>query len=514
MPNTQTLSLLCEGLEGAFFPEVAYVRQGDKTFFFKGNSQLCESVVNTTIVESLDALELEERQINGTTVKTVKGGKWFVEGPYQRSGVKNANGRVYGRKIWEKWVGDPKSPLMTNLKEGALVGHLEHPADGRTDGKEGAIAIRSLKLQEDGVVWGQSELLDTPNGLILQEYTRKNVRWGVSSRGTGTVKDDGSVNEEDYTPETWDAVMRPSVPGAFSAAVGPGKKANEGEEDDGTPPGTEELTEEATTLVEHIDQLREKNVEDLDESGCSELRSDLVAAMQQVNSLAKSDALPSLQAYDLQDWLTDSLQKIHLGESARVAALIDQTLDQLPGDGEEDEAFARVVESLQKRITVAVGEAETLRTRCETAEERTQGLEQERDVAWKQCEKLKEELATFRKRLSVAEDLIATHSEVEITNPIREAVEDAIRQVPGLAGFKDVLETAQNPDHVETLAEQLLPAVLNERTIPQRTAVPVKRPTLPRGKVVSESIPAASRVTKNPSPGARKAGAALISRTK
>ena len=192
--------ILCEGYDPALAPKVIYVRQDDKVCFLLGERTLCESALfeGAEIVESIDDLVLEERQLaEGRTTKVVKDGRWMVEGPFQRSDVKNANGRTYGRGIWEKSIGKPDSTEQTSVKEGAMVGHLEHPKDGRTDGNEGALVVRKLTLRSDGVVWGEAELLDTPKGLILQEYTRKKVKWGVSSRGNGSVDDTGKVNEND-----------------------------------------------------------------------------------------------------------------------------------------------------------------------------------------------------------------------------------------------------------------------------------------------------------------------------
>src|SRR5437016_1049591 len=97
---------LHEGAEGCFIPEVAYVRQGNKVLFFRGNRSLTESVDESCeIVEDFEQLELVEREGG----KYVKDGKWIVEGPYQRSDVKNANGRSYARKIWERIFGKTDS---------------------------------------------------------------------------------------------------------------------------------------------------------------------------------------------------------------------------------------------------------------------------------------------------------------------------------------------------------------------------------------------------------------------
>lgn len=219
--TTSSRTLLTEGFNADFVPSVVMVRQENKALFFRGGpSNLNESLDNSVqLVESLDALELEERVVGGHTVKAVRDGKWVVEGPYQRSDVKNANQRVYPRKLWERLIGKDDSAVQESVRTRSMLGHLEHPGDGRAHLKEGALLTTSLKLLPDGVVWGRSEILDNPNGMILQEYCAKNIRWGVSSRGAGSVGSDGRVSENDYALYTFDAVSAPSTPGAFPVPV-------------------------------------------------------------------------------------------------------------------------------------------------------------------------------------------------------------------------------------------------------------------------------------------------------
>lgn len=220
--------LLCEGWldDGCqpgdglvMYPTTGYVVQGKKVWVAFGQHRLAESS-DQELVERYEELELEERKVGEQVLRLPKGGRWVVEGPFQRSDVENANRRKYPRGIWERLIADEGSYAQKAIRERAMLGHLEHPADGRTDGAKGAILVTKATLEKDGTVMGQAEILDTPMGLILQEYTRKSVRWGVSSRGNGSVKDDGTVDPENYVLETWDAVMKPSVPGAFPLPQG------------------------------------------------------------------------------------------------------------------------------------------------------------------------------------------------------------------------------------------------------------------------------------------------------
>ena len=57
-------------------------------------------------------------------------------------------------------------------------------------------------------VYGKSKVLDTPQGAIAKILIKEG-RMGISSRGLGTVAEDGNVNE-DFNLITWDLVTDPS----------------------------------------------------------------------------------------------------------------------------------------------------------------------------------------------------------------------------------------------------------------------------------------------------------------
>lgn len=521
MPSlAQSFGVLAEGLTGAFYPEVAYVRQGDKVFFYQGKPGLTESLGDgVTVVGSENDLEIVERTVgegaDAIVERTVKNGEWFVEGPFQRSDVRNANKRIYGRKIWERLIADKKSSVMQNVTGRGMIGHLEHPKDGRTDGKEGALLTTSLNLREDGVVWGKAEILDTPNGRILQEYTRKKVRWGVSSRGHGSVKDDGHVNEDDYMLETFDGVMKPSTPGAHPKPVTAGKS-----ESDTVSLSTAELTEDAKEAIAEVDSLRERDVNGLDEAGRSALHKDLLSSMLRVSSLAKSDALDAKRANDLQDWLANRMREISEASLPDADAVIDQALENLSGDDDEDEkhaAFRRVIESMHRRIMAAQEEAETLRARIREAEEASETARAERRAAIEMLHEAEEEaeavqakIAAMQEQLETAYALIAERTKQEVQDSVAEAINAAVEQVPGLEQYREVLETADTPERVGELAEELLPAVVRQQS-PEPAAESIHpRRTLPTGIVESEGIRGGGRKPEAPtSRGARRAGKAV-----
>jgi len=148
-----------------------------------------------------------------------KDGKYKFRGIFQRADVKNGNGRIYPRKVLEKAV----AKYQELIKEGRALGMIEHPADGKTRLDEAAIKVTSLTMNEKGEVIGEAEVLvGTPKGDTLKSLIDNNVKFGISSRGTGTLikRSDGSVIVgEDYEFLAFDVVYDPSTPGAFPQAI-------------------------------------------------------------------------------------------------------------------------------------------------------------------------------------------------------------------------------------------------------------------------------------------------------
>jgi polyhydroxyalkanoate synthesis regulator phasin len=526
----QSFGPICEGIstgytgsvgEAAdiFYPEVIFVQQGNKVWFAMGEQSLTESVSEPCeIVESFDQLDLEERVVNGNPVKYVKDGRWVVEGPFQRSGVKNKNGRTYSRKIWERIIADPKSATMEDLRQGGMLGHLEHPADGRMDGNKGAIVTRKLELKKDGVVWGVAELLDTPEGLRLQEYTRKKVRWGVSSRGNGSVGTDGTVNEDDFQLVTFDAVMKPSTPGAYPQLVKWGAQgATKRESEDPKPSG---LSEDARERIAQIDEVRSVDVSTLGESEQHRFAAQLLGHLSAVGSLAGSQSLSPDKAAELQDWLTKKLKEVHESLADGASLTIDRVLETL-ADGDVDESEASVViRTLQQQVTERAEEAEALRREVEEMQQEVEaargrvealrteiaGLESERDQARAETEDVQLELSRVREQLEIAQETIGELTASEVADDRQEAVEEVIRTNPALEPHRERLTAASDGDGVMELAE----VILAEVGSPPPSAS-VQRNGLPsRGMVVeSESRAGSSRPATVTSPGARMAGKAL-----
>ena len=146
-------------------------------------------------------------------------GRMVVEGVFQASDRKNANGRIYPRSLWEKILKNDSTTKA--IEERRMFGELDHPQDGKWLLTRAAHIVTGMSMNENGEILGRAEILDTPNGKILQELFSAGATVGISSRGSGSVKrsGDGEVVQEDYKLETYDFVANPSTFGAFPKVV-------------------------------------------------------------------------------------------------------------------------------------------------------------------------------------------------------------------------------------------------------------------------------------------------------
>lgn len=519
MAGITSKRLLCEGWieEGCesaavCLPEIGYVRQPDgKTWVaFGDRSRVLSELAERTdlaeavqLVERYEDLDLEERTLStGAVVRLPKGGKWIVEGPAQRSDVKNANQRIYPRKIWEKLIGDPKSYVQESIRARAMIGHLEHPKDGRTDLGESAILTVSAELREDGTVWNRFEILETPKGLILQELTAKGVRWGVSSRGNGSVDDTGKVNEADYTMKTWDAVAAPSTPGAF---VAPG--ANDATNENTRTP-VQGPRSSVSASLKALKMLVESDHVGLDPSRRTVLSDSLLRVIatldeQDVDTLIRSGDWSLVQqavqrAYELR-------QDDEIGE--RLDAAIDEAL--VSGEASEESGLTPVIESLQVQLADSVTEQAGLQRRLEAAESGSRELQRVHEEVLEQLSMVREELRGATEQRDLAHELLSEASRgPEANGRVVARVESLIDARPDLKPFRDLLCEAATEAQAVDLAERLVPSRPKKTESPSDPALG-HRTSLPVGLVESLDAPSPKPSHAALPRGAELAGAAL-----
>ena len=67
--------------------------------------------------------------------------------------------------------------------------------------------------------YGKLKILPTPMGQLVKTMLESGVKLGVSSRGSGNVKEDGSGEVSDFEIITVDVVAQPSAPGAYPTPI-------------------------------------------------------------------------------------------------------------------------------------------------------------------------------------------------------------------------------------------------------------------------------------------------------
>jgi hypothetical protein len=148
-------------------------------------------------------------------------GNLVVEGILATAEVKNGNGRYYARELWEREM-DKYSQL---IKERRAIGELDHPESSVINLQNVSHIISEYWWDGDNVM-GKIEILPTPSGNILKEIIKAGVTVGVSSRGMGSLEQNGNVMEvqDDFELLCWDFVSTPSNPGSFMKTLNEGKE--------------------------------------------------------------------------------------------------------------------------------------------------------------------------------------------------------------------------------------------------------------------------------------------------
>lgn len=463
---------LMEGFHDEWTPTTTYVRQGNKVMFFQGgtntldeSSALGESV---QIVESLNDLELVER--DGKNY--VKDGTWVVEGVFQRSDVRNQNKRIYRRKLWETRIGNANGGVQKAIKDRSMIGHFEHPKDGKTDGNLGALLVTGLKLLEDGRVWGRAELLDSVPGNTLRNFTRDRVKWGVSSRGRGTVDNSGYVNE-DYELVTFDATMTPSTPGANPRPVGEASpKTNEADKQLHNVTAVSEAvtTDDAKALVEEIEALcaaplMESTLADkiaLARKLASKVN--VVAGHLQQKTLTPGDVAAALN--HAASTLATICEDIPSPEEMLAASDHAEKLDER-ADFADHNGYPRIIAALQKRLDDNDTALEVTRERAAQVEPLTEQAESLQDAG----QILRERVEELEQQLETALNALAEKTETTTTSPVDEAVDEVISGNPNLLEFREALTGCITPAQVRKLAGRLTTGVKSAPTAQRASTI-------------------------------------------
>tara|TARA_Y100000592_G_C5218323_1_gene198275 strand:- start:13 stop:522 length:510 start_codon:yes stop_codon:yes gene_type:complete len=140
-----------------------------------------------------------------------------MKGILQKAETLNQNGRVYPRVILEREIRN----YQKFIKENRALGELDHPDSSVVELKNASHVVKEAYM-EGNIVYGTVEILNTPSGKILQSLVESGITLGISSRGVGSTKSQGSTQivQDDFQLICWDFVSEPSTPGAFMMREG------------------------------------------------------------------------------------------------------------------------------------------------------------------------------------------------------------------------------------------------------------------------------------------------------
>jgi hypothetical protein len=149
-------------------------------------------------------------------VEATKDGKkiYAIEGVFLQAEVKNRNGRTYPMAVLQREVDRYNEEYV---KQNRALGELGHPESPHINLER--VSHMITKLEANGIDFvGRAKIMDTPYGKIVKSFIDEGVKFGVSSRGVGSLENakDGDVVADDFFLATAaDIVADPSAPQAF-----------------------------------------------------------------------------------------------------------------------------------------------------------------------------------------------------------------------------------------------------------------------------------------------------------
>ena len=159
-------------------------------------------------------------QVQYVFEEDAKSGKknYFLEGVFMQGDIKNRNGRYYPGAILAK---EATRYNKEYIQKNKAYGELGHPQGPTINLERVSHMIKELKPDGSNFV-GRAKVLDTPYGNIVKNLIDEGAQLGVSSRGMGTLRERGGMQEvqSDFMLSTAaDIVADPSAPNAFVNGV-------------------------------------------------------------------------------------------------------------------------------------------------------------------------------------------------------------------------------------------------------------------------------------------------------
>ena len=168
------------------------------------------------ITETIEDVQILTEETNGKK-------DYKIKGVFMQADIKNRNGRIYPVETLAREVRRYTKEFIDKRR---AFGELGHP-DGPTVNLERVShMITSLKPEGKNFI-GEAKVMDTPYGKIVKNLIDEGAVLGVSSRGMGSIQQQGGQNlvgKDFYLATAADIVADPSAPDAFVEGIMEGKE--------------------------------------------------------------------------------------------------------------------------------------------------------------------------------------------------------------------------------------------------------------------------------------------------
>jgi len=163
-----------------------------------------------------ETLSFDQAKMVVETTENDNGSKdLYLKGICIQGGVRNANQRVYPVTEISRAV----NTLNDQIKGGySVLGEVDHP-EGLNINLDRVSHMITDMWMDGPNGYGKLKVIPTPMGQLVQTMINNGVKIGVSSRGSGNVKEDGSGEVSEFEIITVDSVAQPSAPGAYPTPI-------------------------------------------------------------------------------------------------------------------------------------------------------------------------------------------------------------------------------------------------------------------------------------------------------
>lgn len=133
-----------------------------------------------------------------------------ISGEALDTNITNKNGLDISREVMENVL------ESEDYKEGIahkwFIGFLGHPEDPNCmDFKDAGIVMTNMWIEDDGKVYADFDIVDTPVGQTIKTFTEAGVEFGISIRGAGDIVG-SEVDPDTFVFRGFDVVTFPAYP--------------------------------------------------------------------------------------------------------------------------------------------------------------------------------------------------------------------------------------------------------------------------------------------------------------